>query len=246
MPVNTLSGYQQQVESLLDDFSNVEYTLGNLTTYINDARVQIALSSESIRQPAQLLTVLGQQNYNFATMTFTAAPTLPGGLAGVANVRGARLSMPNGGYRRLQTRAWEWFNTFYLSVPVPATGPPTIFARLQPGILGTLWVAPIPDGIYTLAIDAVGYPVPLVDDTTNEALQYPWTEAVQYFAAYLALLSAQRKSDADVMYQRYLSFEMRGTQLSTPSRLPANYQGGAGAAAAGAHRPIGQPPQRGQ
>lgn len=238
MPVNSLSGYLQQTQSLLDDFGNVEYTAANLTAYINDARVQIALSSESIRQPAQLVLTAAQQNYLFSAMTFTAAPTLPGGLAGVANVRGARLSLVNGGYKRLQTRAWEWFNTFYLSVPVPQTGPPTIFARLQPGILGTLWVAPIPDFAYTLAIDAVAYPVDLVDNTTAEALQYPWTEAVAYYAAYLALLSAQRRGDADVMWGRYMAFEGRGTQLTTPSRLPANYPGGGGALAAGTHMPI--------
>jgi hypothetical protein len=233
-----LTAYINQVQSLLDDAGAVEYTTTNLTTFINDARVQIALSSESIRQPAQLVLTAGQQSYAFSAMTFVSAPTLPGGLGGVANVRGARLQLPNGGQRRLQTRAWEWFSMFYLAVPAPTTGPPTIFARLQPGILGTLWVAPNPDQAYTLGIDSVAYPIPLVDDTTAEALQYPWTEAVQYFAAYLALLSAQRHSDALKMWQLYQSFEARGTQITTPSRLPGNYPGAGGAAEAGMHMPI--------
>ncbi len=182
-----LNAYIAQVQSLLDDFGAVEYTVANLTGYINDARVQIALSSESIRQSAQLVLTAGQQNYNFSDITFVAAPSPPAGLAGVGAVRGARLQLGNGGYKRLQTRAWEWFNMFFLSVAAPTSGPPTIFARLQSGVLGTLWVAPFPDAAYTLAIDAVAYPINLVDDTTPEALQYPWTETYTT-ARYLDLL----------------------------------------------------------
>jgi hypothetical protein len=242
-----LNAYLAQVESLLDDFGNVEYSLANLTTYINDARVQIALSSESLRPSAQLVLVVGQESYPLSVMTFPAQPTPTAGLGGVANVRSANLQLPNNGLQRLETRAWEWFNTFYYAQPVKTPGPPTIFARLQPGLInGNFYINPPPDQAYTLQIGAVAYPIPLVDDTTTEALNAPWTEAVQYYSAYLALLSAQRRADAEVMWERYLSFEMRGTQLTTPTRLPGQYPGGGGAQAAGTHRQIAMPPPRGR
>ena len=91
-----LNAYIAQVQSLLDDFGAVEYTVANLTGHINDARVQIALSSESIRQSAQLVLTEGQQNYNFSDITFVAAPSPPAGLAGVGAVRGARLQLGKG------------------------------------------------------------------------------------------------------------------------------------------------------
>lgn len=245
MPVNTLAGYRSQTQTLLDDTGAVEYSTTALDTFINDARVQIALSSESIRQPGSLAMVASQRNYAFSSISFIASPSSTAGLAGVGDVRGGRLVLPNNGYRRLETRAWEWFNTFWLAVPVPATGAPTIFTRLQPGILGTLWVAPLPDAAYTLHLDTVAYPASLLtDDSVPETLQYPWTESVQYFAAYMALMSAQRYADADRLWARYMAFEGRGTQMTTPSRLPAQYPGGAGAAVAGTHLPITA--QRGQ
>lgn len=241
-----LHAYRQQVQRLLHDTAQVRQNIGDIDIYINQARVQIALSSESIRQPAELALVAGQQSYAFSSMTFVAAPTITVGLAGVANVRGARFQIPGAGQRRLQTRAWERFSLFYLSVSVPQTGVPTIWARLQPGLNGTIWVAPIPDGPYTLSIDAVAYPLALAVDTDAEALPQPWTDAVPFLAAYFALLSVQENEAATAMFTQYQVWETRGTQLTTPSRLPANYPGGAGAAAAGAHRPIAAPTARGQ
>lgn len=245
-----LAGYLSQVASLLDDFGNVEYTQANLTTYINDARVQIALAAECIRQPAQMALVQGVQSYLFSAATFVASPAAQPivGLAGVANIRSCRLVLfsvnPQGqaGQRRVSIRAWEWFQNYYLASNIPTQGPPVVASRLQPGITGTLWVASAqggpPDQAYTLNLDAVAYPIPLVTDATVEALPNPWTEAVQYYAAYLALLNAQRNSDADAMFARYEVFERRGTQMTTPSRTPGKYPGGQGAQLAGQKVPL--------
>lgn len=245
-----LTGYLNQVASLLDDFGNVEYTQPNLITYINDARVQVALAAECIRQPAQFALVQGVQSYLFSAATFVASPAAQPiiGLAGVANVRSCRLVLfsqnPQGqaGQARVPIRSWEWFEAYYLASNIPKQGPPVVSTRLQPGITGTLWIASAaggpPDQPYTLNVDAVAYPIPLADDTTAEALPKPWTEAVQYYAAYLALLNAQRNSDADAMFARYEVFERRGTQMTTPSRNPSKYPGGQGAQLAGQKVPL--------
>lgn len=238
--MGALNTYLQQTQRLLQDKIQAQYNLADLTAYVNDARLQIALSTESIRQPAQFDTVIGQQQYPYSGMTFSAAPTVPSGLGAVCNVRSAHVLLSGSppGQQRMETRAWEWFNTFYLSSAVPPTGQPTIFTRLQPGLNGVLWLAPIPDQVYTIQVDAVATPAALASDGDPEALSSPWTDAVPFYAAYLALLSSNNFQAADEMWQQYQRFEQRGTQLTTPTRLPGQYPGGAGAVGAAAHNTL--------
>ena len=69
-------------------------------------------------------------------------------------------------------------------------------------------------------------PIALVDDTTPEAIPYLWTDAVPFFAAYFALLSAQagaRQAEADRMFARYQEFTNRARRFATPSVLPFIY-----------------------
>lgn len=233
-----LNAYLAQTRSLLNDVGGVEYTDANLTTYINDARVQIALAAECIRQPATMNMVAGQQPYLFSDMTFVPAPSPIDGLGGVVTVRVARIALFSGGQRRIQMRSWEYLDTYFLSQIAPVAGPPECTAVLQPGISGTLWFAPAPDQAYPINIDSVAYPITLVDDSTDERLPYPWTEAVQYYAAYLALLNAQRTADAQAMFELYDQFQLRGTQITTPTRQPMSFPGGAGADAARGRSPL--------
>lgn len=236
-----LPGYQAQVQSLLDDFGAVEYTVANLNTYINDARVQIAGASESIRGQATLSLAAAQQS-----ALFTAATGLPTGVAGLLSVRMARVQVlvgPPAGWRRIEMRPWEYFFTFRLCQIINNPGLPTMAAQLNPGIGGSLYFDPVPDMPYTIGLDSVQYPIALTGAPTEiELIPAPWTEAIQYYAAYLALLNAQRYSDATMMFDRYQLFEWRATQMTTPSRLPRQYPGNTGATGASANMPLtGQP-----
>lgn len=236
--------YRQQTQRLMMDTRQVRINLQDVDFYINDARVQIALAAECLRQPATMTMVVGQQPYPFASMTLSSAPNAPTGLAGVGNVRVARLSLITGGNRRLEMRSWEWFDAYWLSRIAPVPGPPQITARLQPGLTGTLWFAPSPDDVYPISLDTVAYPSPLVYDTDPEALPAPWTDAVPFFAAYLCCLSLRDAEGAALMWDDYQKFETRGTQLTTPSLYPRSYPGGRGAMTASTRTPLtggGQP-----
>lgn len=225
-----LTAYRQQCQRLLRDTRQVQFNLQDLDVYINEARVQIALAAECIRQPAELALTTGQQSYRFDAMTFTAAPTIPLGLGGVANVRVAFINLITGGRKRLSMKAWEWFDSYFLALTAPVPGIPTTTSRLQPGTTaGTLWFAPAPDQDYTASIDAVAYPAPLVSDADPDALPAPWTDAVPFFSAYYAMLSVGDKDGADDMFEMYQRFEQRGTQLTTPTRNPRSFPGGRGA-----------------
>ena len=231
--------YQQQVQRYLQyDEQQVEYNPDDLTVFINQARAQIAMSSECIRQPAQLALTAAQQTYLFSAATFVAAPTVLPGLQSVINIRMVRVVLPSGGQQRLEMRSWEWFDTYYLAVSIPTIGQPTICTRLQPGLSGTLWVAPTPDQAYTLNLDAVGYPSPIETDQDPEALPAPWTDAVPMMAAHFALLAMGDQAAADRWWNEYEAFERRAVQGTTPSRLPRNYPGGMGAQIANAKIPL--------
>jgi hypothetical protein len=235
-----LDSYLAQVQSLLDDPDAVEYTTADLTIFINDARLQIAGSSESLRYPATLALVASQQSYPFSGAAIANASTI--GLGGILDVRMA--AIVSGG--PIEMRTWEYFFQFYLSVTPAPTGIPTVAAVLLPGIAGNIWFSPIPKAVGSVLLDAVCYPVPLTTDSTPEALSQPWQDAVPYFAAYLAYLNAQRRTDADAMFARYGTFEARATQMTTPTRLPRNYPGNVGARLAGQNMPITAAPQGGR
>lgn len=223
-----LTAYQQQVQRLLYDPVQSEYSLSDLTVYINIARTQIAASTQCLRYTAGLTTSANTQSY--AISSFTGAPT---GVAGPLNVRmAARQLSPGPPVARafLELRSWEWFYSYYYASVSPApNAAPAIWAVQEPGPLGMVWFYPTPDGSYAVTFDAVGYPVQLVDDTTPEALPLPWTDSIPYFAAYLAYLNSQRESDAAQMFQLWQQFTSWGTKQTTPTVMPSFYPGGRGA-----------------
>jgi hypothetical protein len=131
-------------------------------------------------------------------------------------------------------RPFEWFSLYELNNAARTQGPPQRWSQLGQGAAGapygsvgsgSLWIAPEPDGPYLLALDAVCYPTALIDDTTPEAIPFMWTDAVPYYAAYLAYLSAQspaRQADALRMFGIYQEFVGRARRFTTPGVLPNN------------------------
>lgn len=219
-----LNTYLTRTRQLLQNPSTAStqlYPDADLTGYINQARGQLAGESESVRAFGTISTVLTQRNYNFASLTFTAS-----GIQGALNVRSLRYAVASG-FQWVAPRAWEWFEQYYLNTPVPKSGAPTSWAQYSQGQTGSFFVDPLPDMVYRLTTDSVCVPIPLVDDTTFEAIPFPWTDAVAYFAAYLALLSAQtqaRRADAEAYFSYYQTFLGRARQFANPSLLRGNYE----------------------
>ncbi len=149
-------------------------------------------------------------------------------MAGVLHVRRIMYAVAQG-FKWMRPRNWEWFQLYGLNNPVPDSGPPLMWSQFAQGAAGTntgsgasgsFYVDPIPDFIYTLYCDCVCYPIALTDDSTVEAIPYLWTDAVAFFAAYYALLSAQtgqRTSEAASKYEAYQTFVERARKASNPS-----------------------------
>jgi hypothetical protein len=200
------------------------YSDSDLTDYINQARAQLAGDAECIRAVcAQAMVPTSGGPYGFSTL----APPSSVGILSVLNVRMAWTLISGATRKIMNPWPWEYFNWYYLNLNTIPTGRPTEWAQFGQGDQGTLFFYPTPDLAYTLQCDAVCLPVPLTSDFSIEAIPFPWTDCVPYFAAYLALLSAQtgqRQADANRMMERYEEFKKRARTQSTPSVLSFQYE----------------------
>ena len=208
------------------------YPEADLITWINRARGQLAGEGECIRRIGTISTVVDQRPYDFDDIDLGVSATT--GIQGVINIRRINYAVGSG-QRQLYTRGWEWFDYYYLSNPVPVSSEPKRWAQYGQGAApgdtgsgngGSFYIDPPPDTIYTLYCDCVCYPNALEEDADVEAIPYLWTDAVPYYAAYLALMSAQsnaRIADAERLFNQYDMFVKRARQFSNPSLLRAQY-----------------------
>jgi hypothetical protein len=219
-----LTSYQTATQQLLQNPKSPTtlYATSDLTGWINTARGQLAGEAECVRVLGTISTILNTRNYNFTSINVSGTA----GVQGVLHVRSMRYFVASG-YQWVAPRQWEWFELFDLNNPVPGSGPPREWAQYAQGQGGSFFVDQLPDQIYQLTLDTVCVPISLVDDTTVEAIPYPFTDAVPYFAAYLALLSAQmqsRRADAEAYFGYYQTFLQRARQFSNPSLLRSQYE----------------------
>jgi hypothetical protein len=213
------------------------YAIPDLQSWINTARGQLAGEAECIRVIGTLPTVIGQRNYFFSAINTAVA----NGVQGVIHVR--RITYNVGiGQKWIAPRSWEWFDLYHLDNPVPVNGPPAVWAQYGQGSSGggeitgggtgnlapgSFYLDPPPDAVYTLNCDCVCYPNALAADSDFEAIPYLWTDAVPFFAAWYALLSAQtsaRTADAERMFNYYQTFLERARRFSNPSVNRGIYQ----------------------
>lgn len=228
-----LTQYQNLTAQLLQNppAPTTLYTTANLTTYINIARGQIAGEGKCVRAIGTIATVIGQRNYSFSSINFGTVSTT--GIQGAINVRRVMYNVGTG-QKWIKGKSWEWFDFQRFNNPAPRSGAPTEWAQLGQGSAGlgsitgegsgtlssgSFYVDPLPDTVYTLNCDCECYPQALAADTDVEALPYLWTDAVPYFAAYMALLTSQtsaRLQQAQQYFQLYKMFMQRARSASNP------------------------------
>lgn len=218
-----LNQYLAQTQELLQyPVSNPPlYSSALLTGFINTARGQLAGMAECIRFMGTLTTAPSVRVYPFSAISLSGST----GIQGILNVR-SLWYLVGVGQKFVSSRPFEWFSLYELGKVVPPVGPPAIWAQFGQGANGTIYVSPLPDIAYTQPADCVCFPIPLVDDTTIEAIPYLWTDAVPYYAAYLALMSSQtgaRLAQAKEMLNMFNEFVGRARAAATPSIMPTNF-----------------------
>ncbi len=213
------------------------YSTTDLTSWINVARGQLAGETACVRALGTIPTVIGTRNYNFSGIT-----GLPTGVAGATNVRGILYGVGSG-FQWMRPRPWQWYFLFKLNNPVPENGPPEVWSQFGQGSAGagsitgggtgtvasgSFYIDPPPDAVYLLTCDCECYPAALTADTEPELIPYLFTDAVPYFAAYLALMSAQtniRLEYAKQMLELYGVFVQRAMKAAAPGVNRYLYEG---------------------
>jgi len=219
---DVLAAYLTRVTQLLQNppASTQLYATSDLTSYINTARGQLAGETECIRYAGTLTLSAGTQSYAFSAVDLGVSSTT--GISGMFNTRGLTIGIASGQIW-VRPRGYPYFQLYFLNNPVPSQGVPREYSQFGQGTQGSLYLAPVPDQPYVLTLDCVCKPIDLIDDTTVEAIPYPYTDCVPYYAVYLAYLSAQRSSDADEYWKQYQTFVSRARQLANGSVNPQQY-----------------------
>lgn len=214
--------YQKQTQRLVRDVAQKDINPLDLTTFINTARMWLAGDSQAIKVLGTYNLVFGTQGpYPFSGITLTGAT----GVQGVLNVRQQFYNVGSG-QLWFRSRPWPWFSVYFMNSAAPNSGPPKAWAQYGEGENGTLYVGPTPDHAYTINADCVCVPIPLVNDQTVEAVPAPWTIAVPYYAAYLALLSSQTSAGmqgAEKMLELYEKFMSGARRQVTSEVMSTNF-----------------------
>lgn len=221
-----LTAYLTRTYQLLHDPTSIYYPQADVTSYINTARAHVASESMSIRVlppsgPGQNQTIAGQEVYTFASLSTLIQAQFPG----VQAILGVLTIAVNQGAIKpvLQNAAWSDMQAQLRSYNIGLTGWPVVFGQYGQGTGGSVYTWPIATDAYPMDWDCFCIPVDLVDDTTAEAIPYPWTEAIPYYAAHLAYDNAQRPADADRMESKYNQKMGWATAVSNPLMVPDYY-----------------------
>lgn len=222
-----LTAYLTRTYQLLHDPTAIYYAQSDVQSYINSARAQVAAESMSVRilppsaTTGQNQTIAGQEVYTFASLQTLIQSQFPG----VASILGViTIAVDQGALKPvLQNASWSDFQAQLRSYNIGLTGWPVVWAQYGQGAGGSVYMWPIPTDAYAMDWDCYCLPVDLADDTTPEVIPYPWTDAVPYYATYLAYSNAQRPADADRMFNEYGKFMMRATAMSNQVMVPDFY-----------------------
>lgn len=209
----TLSEYITDTRRLLHDVNGNFWTDAELTSYINEGRANTVRDS-GCRRVLQSHTLV----YNVETIAFSALPQ------GSSTIDILNINLYWGDSRwPLYYMAWTDFNA-QLRFWQNYTGRPIGFSMYGPK---TIYIGPKPDQAYTVELDTVVLPTPLVSGSDVDTdIPDPFTEAVPYFAAHKAKYQEQSYGESEIFKQEYTK-EILGCLNSTfTRRLPSVYQSG--------------------
>ena len=166
-----------------------------------------------------LNTVAGQEIY-----TYAAANPLAQLTAGVDSILFVRTVAVAWGALKpvLQQKEWGWLQAFVRAYPL-LSGQPSMWAQYAQGESGSMFIQPVPTQALGMDWDCVCTPIDLALDSDPEAIPYPWTDAVPYFAAYLAFMNARRPEEAKNMYGIFNDHMLNARATSEPGFIPSYY-----------------------
>lgn len=194
------------------------------TKYDNTTTVSFTGGGQSVAATATanincLNTVANQEVY-----TFAAANTYARLTSGVDSILFVESVAVSWGALKPMLDQWNWndLQAYVRSYPIIA-GQPAMWAQFGQGEGGSMYIQPVPTTALPMDWNCICTPIDLVDDSTAEAIPYPWTDAVPYFAAYLAFMNSRRPEEARNMFDIFTNRMMRARSFSEPTFVPSYY-----------------------
>jgi hypothetical protein len=215
-----LNQYISDTQLLMHDSNGVFASQASYITWINDARSWTAGKTMCVRQLYVYPTVTNQEVYPMPTSTMINVAGV-GGALGVLSI-----AVPWGGTLKpvMERFPWTKFQAQCRVYSGTTVGNPCVWAKFNDASYGSVYMYPIPQQAYNAEWDIWCDVLPLSTDTSPEAIPSPFTGAIKYYAAHLAMLNAQRPEDAANMLKMYEMKLAGARQIVTQRFLPSAYR----------------------
>ncbi len=172
-------------------------------------------------------TVTTQESYQFSALNTLAS--LTAGISSVISITSIACQWGSGSVYKpiLRRRAWSWYQANCRVYSISAMNFPAYWSSYGQGVNGSFYLFPIPGQVMSMDIDALCLPVALASDSTADAIPYPWSDAVKYYAAFLCYSNSSRAEDATRMFNLYTLHMQRARKMTEGSSfVPDQYDGG--------------------
>ena len=168
-----------------------------------------------------LCTAPGQEIYNFSGFNTVINGVNPG-IKSLIAIQSVSISY---GIAKptLDQCSFSEMQAYLRSTGIGQTSFPQVWAQYGQGSTGSLFLWPIPSVYASMDVDAYCLPIDLVDDSTPEAIPYPWTDCVPYYAAFMAFQAKRMRDDASYMFAEAKRTIREGRAYATASMVPSYY-----------------------
>jgi hypothetical protein len=221
-----LSEYVTEVQQHLNDQGGQFFPAPTLHNYINRARRRVCAASGCLRFLCKAQTIPNQEIYPFSAWNAILQKGLPGA-KNVLAVRSLAVSIGVGGWKPMWRRIpWSDFQArfrIYNGMYYGTISEPGWYAQFGEGPYGSIYLAPIPADRLPMELDLSCVPLPLLTDNDPEPIPYPWTDAVSYWAAALALMQQQRTQDVQAMILMFNTDMPFAAAVVCPTMLQTPY-----------------------
>ena len=222
-----LAQYVTEVQNLLNDNQGQFHNIPTLTNYVNRARRRVASVSGCVRcVPKGTQTFPRQEVYPFSDWLPLVQDEVPG-TESILLCRSLAMSIGENSWKPMWRRVvWTDFQArfrIYNGTWFGTINEPGWWAQYGQGPAAKIYLAPIPSMQLPFEVDLTLVPCPLLTDNDPDPIPYPWTDAVCYWAATLALLQQQRREDAQAMAALFNSDMPMAAAVVCPTMIQNPY-----------------------
>jgi hypothetical protein len=207
--MTTLQTYLNYTRRLLHDANANYWPDAELIDDINQARNRVVADTGCNRVLQSFALTATQETYSFAALP-----------SGNSTLDILNLTILWGSMR--VPLNWMPFTEFNARMRTWQSyqGRPAVFTIYGQN---TVYVSPTPDQAYSAEWDTVVTPAALVNNTDIETINFPYSEPVPYYAAYLAKYKEQSYQEAAMFNDEYKKSVFQAIRSSFTRRLPSAY-----------------------